>query len=331
MNPGDAIVADNASRLLDVNPKTGTTTVVSDNDKSVAAGGQALFSDLFGVAREPDGNYAVIARRGSADPGPNPSPSRLIRVNATTGAQTLVASNEQMHYSLTSLTVAPKGDIYFGDEDVPDAKFNGSVVYRADAQSGALSVLTSNSRSDQARGAHTIQAPLGLSVAEDGHLWVLADAGGDQTAPDKPNDFVGAIVQVDVLNGKQTLFTSNHVSTMHGGRALFADPRAFVRDRNGDFYVTDDAALNSTAFTADDTKVIKVDHATGAESLVSDNARSQMSGGQRLFNRPYGIAIEPDGQLLLDDGDRLLRVDPQSGAQSLVTSGLGDAIGLIVN
>jgi len=62
VEPGDAIVADNGGRLIAVNPRTGAKKTISDNDRSAAAGGQALFGDLFGVGREADGNFVVIAR-----------------------------------------------------------------------------------------------------------------------------------------------------------------------------------------------------------------------------------------------------------------------------
>jgi len=335
-NPGDVLVADNGGILVAVNPLSGVQTVISSNERSTAAGGQALFTDLFGVAQEASGNFVVIARRGNQAAPPNPppnGPSRLIRVNALNGAQSLVASDPQMTYGLTAVAVAPNGDIYFGDENYPSPGYNPGAVFKADPMTGSLSVVTSNAKSAQAGGVHHIESPLGISVTPEGGMWVLADNGGDDNAPASPNDFVGAIMQVDVATGKQTLLSTNAISTAHGGQALFTDPRAMVRAPGGDFYVVDDAALNDPAhFTADKTKVVKVDHATGAQTLVSDNATSQAHGAGRLFNRPYGIGMSDGGQLYVGDGARLLRVDPATGAQTLVSNGgsLGNAIGVTV-
>jgi DNA-binding beta-propeller fold protein YncE len=254
----------------------------------------------------------------------------VIRVNQSTGAQSLVVSNDKMHYSLTSITVAPSGEIDFGDEDQPDPPYNDSVVYGANPQTGKLRIVTSDTKSVKAGGIHRDEDPLGLVYTPDGGtLYVLADVGGDDNAPTTPNDFVGAVVAVNPQTGKQTLVTSNYYSKQHGGQALFADPRAMVRAPNGDLYIVDDRAINDSRYHASDTKVIKVDPKTGRQTLISNNAKSLKAGGKALFYRPYGIAFQANGQLLVDDGQRLLRVNPKTGAQSLVTTGLGNAIGIV--
>jgi hypothetical protein len=63
--------------------------------------------------------------------------------------------------------------------------------------------------------------------------------------------------------------------------------------------------------------------------LISNNAKSVAAGGKALFNRPYGIAFQANGQILVDDGPRLLRVNPKTGAQSVVATGMYKAIGLV--
>jgi hypothetical protein len=326
---GDVIVADNFGTLWSVNPRSGHKQLISNNAKSARAHGQSLFGDVFGVAEESDGNYIVIDRHGTNDT-PNPQPSRVIRVNARTGAQSLVVASPQMHYGLTAVAIAPDHEIYFGDEAIPDPMFNAGGVFAANPKNGSLRVVSTNSKSARAHGEHHIEAPLGLAFAPNGQLWVLTDNGGDDNAPNTPNDYLGSILKVDTRTGRQTLFTSNYISRKHHGASLFSDPRAFVRASNGDFYIVDDAAINNAAFSANDTKVIKVDHRTGAQTLVSDNARSQHAHGKALFNRPYGIAITRTGELVVGDGQRLLGVDPRTGRQSLIASGLGNAIGVIL-
>lgn len=327
---GHVVVADNGGTLWDINPATGAKRVLSTNAKSKAAGGAALFQDVFGVTREANGNFVVIARLGSTATTSKGPHSRVIRVNAKTGAQSLIVSNSKLHYSLTSVGIARSGEIYIGDENAPSPPYNDSVVYGANPRTGQLRVVTSDAKSVAAGGIHRDEFPLGLATAPDGTLFVLADSGGDDRAPANPNDFVGAIISVNPATGRQTFFTSNYYSKRHGGGAYFADPRSFVRAPNGDFFVVDDAAINlAPRYNAGDTKVIRVDGDTGAQTLVSNNQKSKSAGANALFDRPYGIAIQSDGQLLVTDGDRLLRVNPKTGAQSLVTKGLGTAIGIV--
>jgi Ca2+-binding RTX toxin-like protein len=70
--------------------------------------------------------------------------------------------------------------------------------------------------------------------------------------------------------------------------------------------------------------LIKVDPATGQQSLISNNAIS----AENLFEAPYGVALELGGTLLVADADgpppgnsgALIRVDPDTGQQGLVSS-----------
>lgn len=318
---GTVLIGDNGGRVLAFDPTSGELSVVTDGPRSTAADGEDLLEDTFGIAIEPDGHLLTINRA---------EPSRLVRIDPATGAQTLLASDPSMHYGLTALTVARDGTIYFGDEEVTDPDYNSSAVYRADPSTGALSIVTTNRRSVEAGGVHQLLAPLGLAVASDGTLWVLADVGCEEGVAEAAEDCVGAILEVDPGTGRQVVRSSNHRSTTAGGAALFHDPRAFTRMATGDFFVVDNPALNMSGYDGDDAEVIFVDHVTGAQRLVSDNAASADAGGDRLFERPYGIALGSDGSLYVGDGDRLLRVDPDTGAQSLVATGLGSAISVAV-
>jgi DNA-binding beta-propeller fold protein YncE len=96
--------------------------------------------------------------------------------------------------------------------------------------------------------------------------------------------------------------------------SLFVRPYDLAASPRGDaLYVAD-----MGEFDAADGRVIRVDPATGAQSLVA-------SGG-RLVD-PSGIAVAPDGTLYVLEnvgaaGDpEVLRVNPATGAQAVVTSG----------
>jgi DNA-binding beta-propeller fold protein YncE len=88
---------------------------------------------------------------------------------------------------------------------------------------------------------------------------------------------------------------------------------AFGSVQPGEVFVADpDAGQGSTG------AIVRVDPVNGAQTVVS-------SGGQ--FQNPVGVAIGPNGELLVADADALdgngalFRVDPASGEQQVISSG----------
>jgi hypothetical protein len=307
--PGDIIVA-GGNTVVSIDPRTGNQTLVSDDEKSLAAGGQALFSggDIYGgVGRLKDGDLVVIERRGNYD-APNPDPARLIRIDPATGAQSLIqGSDPNMTYSQLALAVAPSGDIYFSAE----SNTPGTAIYKANPDTGAISLVTNAAKSVAAGGANIPDSPMGLWVDPDGTLWMLAEFTG--------------VVRIDPATGKMTLFSSAATSGARGGGALFGDPRSITRAANGDFYIVDDGALNdSPHYGSNDAKVIRISHVTGTQLLATSNALSLSCGGEALLQRPYAIAVEADGSVLVSDliAPRVIRIDRGdsdcTGAQSTV-------------
>src|SRR5262245_25296240 len=67
-----------------------------------------------------------------------------------------------------------------------------------------------------------------------------------------------------------------------------------------------------------DGRLIRIDPATGQQTLISDNTIS----GPNLFNRPSGVEIARDGTLLVTDANAtaVIAVDPATGQQSLVSN-----------
>ena len=109
---------------------------------------------------------------------------------------------------------------------------------------------------------------------------------------------------------------------------LFRDPRGIAIAANGDIFVTDSTIASGAG------GVIRVDPITGAQTLVS-------SAG--FFADPEGIAVAADGSLLIADQSAyneagqinragVIRVDPLTGAQTLVSSGglFTDPIGIAI-
>ncbi len=173
----------------------------------------------------------------------------------------------------------------------------GAVILRTDPASGSLVEISRNGPQGT-----LFQRPYDLAVESDGNL-VVADLG-------EPNRRDGAVIRVDPLTGSQRLVSS-------GGD--FFDPAGIAVAPDGQLYVVDNRAPDN------DGAVIRVDPRTGAQTPVS-------VGGQ--LDLPFGIAFQRDGSLVVANrefpdprlpppcpalGGRLIRVDPVTGAQRLIS------------
>ena len=145
-------------------------------------------------------------------------------------------------------------------------------------------------RIDSLTGAQTVVSVAGLltsprDIAFDPQLGALLVTNGDAVPT--------GVIQVDPTTGAQSLLSS-------GG----SDPTGIVVSTSGTIFVVDQGA-----------SVFTVDRATGQQTAVS-------SGG--LLVAPTGIGIGGDGTLFVADelGDRIVRIDPLTGDQVLVASGL---------
>jgi hypothetical protein len=114
----------------------------------------------------------------------------------------------------------------------------------------------------------------------------------------------GRIVEVNLATGAQRLVTEGG---MLGGPI-------FIAVMSPDFLVT----------TSPGNGVIEVNITTGAQRLIANAG---------FLVTPEGLAVLPDGKILVADYEtgNLVRVDPVSGAQNLVTSGLVGAWGLTLD
>ena len=158
---------------------------------------------------------------------------------------------------------------------------------------------------------------------------LLVPAGGAAAAADDP--WVAYAVNSVVMRGGQpsaVVVRSNPVTgaleeiSRNGGQGnLFEHPYDIaVAPGGGSLYVVDMGAFAQGPTPAADGRVIRVDPATGAQSLVSQ-------GGELVD--PAGIAVAPDGTLFVVENvgvgpaqnPAVVRIDPASGAQSVLTRG----------
>jgi streptogramin lyase len=145
-------------------------------------------------------------------------------------------------------------------------------------------------RIDPLTGTQTVMSTTGLltsprDIAFDHQLGALLVTNGDAVPT--------GIIQIDPTTGAQSLLSS-------GG----SDPTGILVSRSGTIFVIDQGAF-----------VFTVDRTTGQQTTVS-------SGG--FLIAPTGIAIADDGTLFIADegGNRIVRIDPLTGDQILVASGL---------
>jgi Ca2+-binding RTX toxin-like protein len=113
-----------------------------------------------------------------------------------------------------------------------------------------------------------------------------------------------------VVTQENLLDTPAGVTVTPGGAALIADQDAFGMNDGG---------------------IIRVNLGTTIQSEVSSNEKSNAAGGAELFENPLGVAVAPDGDLIVADkgiqiGDtldgRVISVNPANGAQALLAEGV---------
>lgn len=124
----------------------------------------------------------------------------------------------------------------------------------------------------------------------------------------------GGVIRVDPVSGART--TVSAVSAPPGGPS-FLDPADVEVEADGRVLVADFSAFGAAG------GVIRVNPSTGSRTTVSSN--TSPAGGP-AFVTPSGLAIEPDGDVLVADrnafggGGGVIRVDPVSGARTTVSA-----------
>jgi len=168
LEPGrTVVVADGTNGLLRVDPVAGTAT-------TLASGDQLIFP--LGVALAPDGNVFVGDVGGMVGQS-----SRLVRVEASSGVQTLLTTN----------VLVPAGLAFEGSGDllVVDTVVGGGgidKVFRVDPTNGNLTLLTAS---------NFLGGAIGLTVGSNQTIYVA-------------NMTSNSIVSVDPVTGVQSLFAS---------------------------------------------------------------------------------------------------------------------------
>ncbi len=285
---GDLLVVDRdlsgGGKVIKVDPVTGVQTVL-------AADGN--FKDPFGAALELDGQHLIVADQ---DAGPG-GLGELIRVDLATGAQQIVSAGG-MFKSPSDVAVESNGNLIVVD---PAALDGNGAVFRVDPITGAQTIVSQfgpapNNLFHNPRGV-TIDKTTGYILVADEHT---AGGGG------------GRVIGVDPITGVQTIV---------GPQGDFATPLGIALEANGNIVVGDE-----NAYVHASGGVVRVTRPGGVESMVTTDDH---------LHATSGIAVDPNnGQLFVisqdgfsgdgsygDPDGGLLRVDPTTGVQSVISSG----------
>jgi DNA-binding beta-propeller fold protein YncE len=290
--PGDPYVVYTANSFSDgavilrTEPATGALVEISRN------GPQGnLFNRPYDLAIEPDGHLVV------ADMGvPNQRDGAIIRVHPLTGVQTLVSSGGEF-FDPAGLTVAPDGQIYVVDNRAPD---NDGAVIRVDPRTGAQTLITERS---SGAGRNLLDLPFGIAMEADGSLVV-----SNRVSPDRLPllcQALGKVVRVNPATGWQTEVSS---------AGQIAWPLGLAVAPSGGIVVANECGARGGLILLDPLGLL--------QRLITPN------NDQDVLVTPERIAFDPGGALLVSDYNLgsdgeggIVRVDPGTGAQSLVRAG----------
>jgi hypothetical protein len=155
-------------------------------------------------------------------------------------------------------------------------------------QTGAQRVVSTNSAPT---GEPTFGQPYDAAFAPNGDLYVIDIQAFA--------DFHGGIIRVNKQTGARAPVSSNAISLAAGGAGGFVTPTGIKVAANGDIYVTDIDGAGSSGATGG---IIKVDPATGKQTVISNNTiSSAQAGGEAVFLNPYDFVLAPGGGFYIAD------------------------------
>ena len=223
--------------------------------------------------------------------------NELLRVDLATGQQTLVAKGQDLP-DPRAVVVAPNGDIFVGSRTAPYP------IARITPGTGATTIIGING---QAQNPPTAEARFtGLQK-------LLYDAASGQLL--FTTDVVGLNVSGD---GLLEIDPAEIPLPATPSELITGAPLAFANEMVLDPSTGD-------VFVANGQDILRVDRGQQSASIVS-------AGG--FFDRAQGLAMDAQGYLLTTSifGDSVVRVDPVTGEQELITYGnqLGQPQGIVV-
>jgi streptogramin lyase len=290
---GNLFIADSQNHVI---RKISTNGLVStfagqggapgSNDGS---GLQARFDTPSGIAIAPNGDFYV------SDTG-----NHTVRKITTAGAVTTVAGlagqsgftnglrTAARFNSPLGVTVAADGTIYLAD--------SGNHLIRAIAPGGTVTTLAG--RADNWGS----QDGLGEAARFNGPVSVTSDEQGDLFVSDSNNHTIRRVTRAGLVTTWAGTPGGDGFTDGDRLQARFSKPAELAFDKHGSLFVAD--SFNHLIRKV--SRAGKVSTVTGVAG--ADGAIDGSNGQARLFN-PYGLAICPDGSLVVADAyNQLIRM-----------------------
>jgi hypothetical protein len=279
---------------------TGKQTLLSSNAIAVNMGTSEFLDDPYGITVSPSGAILVADEVGKSEVG---STGSLIRIDAATGKQALLAANSlggpDLFVDPIDVAFAPGIGYVVADYSAFTGGYGGLIKL----VSGAQTALSSNDQPVNMGTSELLDDPNGVAVTHAGGL-VVADGGSTR------------VISVDPATGKQRVLSSN-TQPVNSSSMLLATPYGIEVEPSGRLLITDTNAFSSLG------GVIGIDPATGKQSLVSSNEQPVNMGTSELFSGLRHLGRLLDGDLAVLNADSpgyVVRVDRPSGKQSVLSS-----------
>src|SRR5437660_577525 len=194
------------------------------------------------------------------DPGAVNGHGAVLRIDPTSGAQTVV-SQGGLFSRPTALAIEADGKIVTANRTLPG-------VVRVDPQTGGQTIVASQ----------PIVDPFGLALEANGSI-VVSDLGCRDHSCTSGLARTPAVYRINPVSGAVTTVTA-------GG--YLDSPFAIPVHANGGILVTD--ATSSLSPLTGQGGIIRINPATGAQTVVSQ--------GRLDFGCPFGIAVDANGMIL---------------------------------
>jgi hypothetical protein len=299
--------AESLEKILRVDIATGDRTLVSGQRPDPPfdnAGAGPLFSDVNGMALSPEGDALYVHGRRVGNSSVDGVDGAISRVDLATGDRTAVSNS--------NLGGGPR--LLRGDGDLV---FVGAGLLAATGGSpGSANLLlvdiTNGSRrllSGDGEGAGPdLIEPFQLELTSDGEALLAFD------------EERLAAYRVDLATGDRTLAISNRVGDGPDFGATPNDrgPRGLADESAGSLLAL--ARWNESSSTLAETKLIRVEKATGDRTIVADNATG--TGPELGFGSALIVA---DGGRVFSFAGGLLEIDPATGDRAFI-AGAGPAL-----
>jgi hypothetical protein len=243
-----------------------------------------------------------------AFPG-GPSEGGFMRIDGLTGERTAVSENANPSAGPTIETPLAMGFGPAGELVAVEAWWTSETpavrgVMRIDPNTGGRAMVSSDAKPPMNPGFTSLH---GLAVEATGQI-VVTDAGtGGNTA---------RLLRVNPVTGYRYILSSN---LSHPG-PVFNSPTDVAVAPNGTIVVLDSGAAGG--------RVLAVNPTTGRRTLISSNVSP---GAPPFLATPWGVTVEPDGDILVSDLDllgtaqQIVRIDPATGDREVVS--LNGALG----